>query len=180
MERKDLIIEEMEGLFTVIKLQEFRKTEGVRFDVMGKSTVPKVDAIDRVLHKGGAVSPGPVEGCERPWYMHKYQDDNLLVLEGVRYVEIWSEKVPEVHKFTVTPEYIEHNGKRIVEGGAILVWPTGVFHRIVSGEGGSASVNLATHYDGFNLKDNFDIFDLNPETGEYRVVREGHRDQKDL
>ncbi|WBW49540.1 hypothetical protein O6R05_05890 [Peptoniphilus equinus] len=175
---KDYIVEEIEGLFKIIKLQEFRKTPGVVFDVMGKSMVPKVDAIDRVLHLQDAISPGPVEGDDRPWYMHPYQDDNLLVLRGERHVELWSEKEPHVHKFVVTPEYIEHNGKRVLEGGGLLVWPTYVFHRVQSGKDGSASVNMATHYEGFDIKTNFNIYSLNPETGEYKVAREGHKDQK--
>ena len=73
---------------------------------------------------------------------------------------------------------IEHNGERILEGGGLVVWPANVFHRIVSEEDGSASINLATHYEGFDIKTNFNIYDLNTETGEYRLLREGYKDQK--
>ena len=52
-----------------------------------------------------------------------------------------------------------------------------VFHRIRSGDQGSASVNLATHYEGWNVRNNFDVFSLDPETGEFRVIREGWMDQ---
>lgn len=31
--------------------------------------------------------------------------------------------------------------------------------------------------EGFNVIDNFDIFDLNTDTGEYKVIREGHKNQ---
>ncbi|MGO1580829.1 MAG: hypothetical protein ACTHWZ_05415 [Peptoniphilaceae bacterium] len=173
----EYIVKEIPGLFKIIKLKEFRRTPNVEFDVMVKSMVPKVDAIDRVIHRGPAVSPGPVGDVERPWYMHYHQSDNLLVLSGERNVELYSKEHGKIEKFVVTPDYISHNGEVIVEGAGILVWPTNVFHRIISGENGSASVNLATHHQGMDLKNNFDIFDLNIETGEYKVIREGYLDQ---
>lgn len=173
----DYIIKEMKDFYQVIRLKEFRRTEGVAFDIMVKSTIPKIDAIDRVIHKGGAVSPGAVGDVERPWYMHPHQADNLLVLQGTRYVDIYYPEHGKVEHFEVTPDYVKHNGELIFEGGAILVWPKNVFHRIVSGDDGSASVNLATHYDGFDIRTNFNIYDLDVETGEYKVIREGHEDQ---
>lgn len=172
------IVAEVKDLYQVIKLKEFRRTEGVSFDIMDKSMIPKIDAIDRVLHTSGAVSPGAIGDVERPWYMHTFQADNLFVLQGTRYVEIYTPEHGKIEKFIVTPDYVEHNGERIYDGGAVLVWPRYVFHRIVSGETGSASINLATHYDGFDIKTNFNQYDLNTETGEYKVIREGHLDQR--
>ncbi len=176
---KDYIIDEVEGLYRIIKLKEFRKTEGVNFDVMIKDMVPPVHAIDRVLHQKSAISPGSVGDVERPWYMHTCQDDNLIVLHGTRYVEVYNKAHGKVEHFVVEPNKIVHNGKVVFEGGAVLVWPAGVFHRIQSGEEGSASVNLATHYDNFDIKTNFNIYDLNTETGEYVCIREGFKDQKE-
>jgi len=69
------------------------------------------------------------------------------------------------------------NGQEVYDGAAILVWPRGVFHRIKSGVEGSASVNLATHYEGLNMRTNFSIYDLDTETGKFKVIREGHLDQ---
>lgn len=174
----DYILEEVKGLYRIILLKEFRRTPGVVFDVMEKSTIPKIDAIDRVLHSGSAVSPGPVNDVARPWYMHPHQADNLLVLAGVRYVEIYTPEHGKIEKFTVAPDRIEHNGIKVCDGNGVLVWPTGVFHRITSGADGSASINLATHYEGFDIRTNFNIYDLNTETGEYTVLREGYKDQK--
>ncbi len=173
----EYIVKQVENLYTVIKLKEFRKTEGVSFDIMIGNMIPKIDSIDRVLHKGAALSPGSTAGVERPWYMHPHQADNLLVLRGTRHIEVYTPEHGKVENFTVTPEYIEHNGERILEGGGLVVWPPNVFHRIRSEEDGSASVNLATHYEGFNIKRNFDIFDLDTESGEYELIREGYRDQ---
>ncbi len=60
----------------------------------------------------------------------------------------------------------------------MLVWPCGVFHRIVScPEQGSGSVNFAVRYEGFNIRTNFNIYDLDTESGKYKVIREGHLDQ---
>jgi len=172
-------IEEVPGLYRIIRMNPFRKTPGVRFDLFPMSAIPRIDSIDRVLHEHGAISPGPVEGIERPWYMHTHQDDNLIVLHGKREVDIYTKEHGRVEHFTVMPDRIYKNGALVFEGGALLVWPVGVFHRIVSGEEGSASLNIAVHHEGFDLKTNFSIYDLNVETGEYHVIRAGHEDQMD-
>lgn len=174
----DYIVREVQGFYKVIKLKEFRRTEGVAFDIMVKSMIPKIDAIDRVIHKEGAISPGAVESVERPWYMHPSQADNLFVLHGKRYVELYMPEYGKIERFVITPDYIEHNGEIILEGGGLITWDTDVFHRIISGSDGSASINLATHYEGFDIKTNFNIYDLNTETGEYKVIRKGYKDQK--
>jgi hypothetical protein len=171
------IVAEIPGFYKVVALQPFRKTEGVSFDILPNNLVPKVDAVDRVIHKYRAVSPGPVGGVKEPWYMHPYQDDNLIVLQGVRHVEIYAKAHGKIESFVVTPERIEHNNKLLYDGPGLLVWPKGVFHRIKSGEAGSASINLATHYEGIDMRSNFNIYDLDIDTGEFRVIREGHLDQ---
>jgi hypothetical protein len=173
----DEIIAEVEGFWRVIALMEFRRTPGVAFDILPKRLVPKIDAIDRVLHSGGAVSPGPVDGIERPWYMHPAQDDNLMVLSGERHVDVWKPGEAEIASFSVYPDRVERDGKVMYGGPAMLVWPRGVFHRIVSGTNGSASVNFATHYGGWSVRNNFDIFELDARAGTYRVIREGWKDQ---
>ncbi len=177
MSHKD-IIKEIPGLYQVIGLKPFRRTPGVVFDILEKSRVPKVDAIDRVLHNQGAVSPGPVGQVARPWYMHTHQADNLFVLHGVRYVEVYTKDHGKIEHFTVSPTEILHNGEKICDGNAVLVWPTGVYHRIRSGEEGSASINLATHYEGFDIRTNFNIYDLNTDTGEAIMIRQGYKDQE--
>ena len=42
----------------------------------------------------------------------------------------------------------------------MIVWPAGVFHRIISCEEMSISVNFATRTKKFNLDDNFNIYAL--------------------
>lgn len=168
---------EIPGLYRIITMMPFRRTPGVFFDVLQPPNIPGIDGIDRVIHEGGAVSPGPVAGVTRPWYMHPHQDDNLLVLSGSRLVDIYTKRHGRVESFEVTPQRLSRNGTTIFDGPAMLVWPRGVFHRIRSGSGGSASLNLATRYDGFDIRTNFSIYDLDTETGEFKVVREGHLDQ---
>lgn len=171
------IIAEVPGFYKALALQPFRRTTGVSFDILPKSLVPKIDAVDRVIHMKRAVSPGPVGDIAEPWYMHPYQDDNLMVLQGVRHVEIYTKTHGRIESFTVTPEKLEHNGKLLYDGPALLVWPRRVFHRIKSGDEGSASINLATHYEGIDMRTNFNIYSLDTETGEAGVIREGHLDQ---
>ena len=174
---KNSIVAEIPGLYKVVALQPFRKTEGVSFDILPNNLVPKIDAVDRVIHKNRAVSPGPVGDTQEPWYMHPHQDDNLIVLQGARHVEIYTKAHGRIESFVVTPERIEHNNKLLYDGPRLLVWPRGVFHRIKSGKKGSASINLATHYKGIDMQKNFNIYALDIGTGEFKVIREGHLDQ---
>ena len=174
------IIDEMPGLYRVIQFDEFRKTTGVVFDMIPVHMFGPVGAVDRVLHAPNASSPGPVGNAARPWYMHEYQDDNLVVLSGERSVEIYTPGHGRVEQFTVTPESVSKNGELIVAGGAMLVWPRYVFHRVVSGSEGSASINLAKHYDGFSIESNFNVFDVDVNTGAHKLIREGYKDQHNV
>lgn len=178
MSQDDLVFDEVSGLYRIIRLRVLRRTPGVCFDVVPRGALPRIDAIDRVLHDRGAVSPGPVGDVERPWYMHPHQDDNLIVLHGIRYVDIYTTAHGKVESFTVTPHEIRRGDEVVFDGPAMLVWPRGVFHRVLSCEKqGSASLNFAVHYDGFDIRTNFSVYELRPETGQYRVIREGHLDQ---
>ncbi len=173
------IIKEVKGLYHIIEMKLFRKTPGVLFDLYPLKTLPHIDSIDRVLHEGGADSPGAVGDTSLTWYMHEHQADNLVVLHGQRTVHLYNKEHGRVEEFVVQPQRIYHNGTLVFEGGAVLSWPTHVFHRIKSGEEGSASINLAVHYEGFDIRSNFDIYDLNTKTGEYKVLRKGYEDQFD-
>lgn len=177
MKAEDYIVEQVPKLYTIIALKDFRHTPNVVFDVLPTKLIPRVDGLDRVIHTGPAISPGSVGDVKRPWYMHPAQWDNLFVLFGERHVELYTPEHGKVENFIVTPEYIEHNGKRVLDGGGILIWSTYVFHRVQSGPEGSRSINLATREEGIDMRNNFDIYDLNVETGEYHVIREGYKDQ---
>lgn len=174
----EYIIEEVPGLYKILALKALRRTPKVYFDVIPEEHIPQIDAVDRVIHETGAISPGKIGEVERPWYMHPAQDDNLIVLQGRRFVDIYTNKHGKIESFEVTPHSVKKNGKIIFEGEAMLVWPRGVFHRIKTCDvEGSASVNLATHYDGFDIKNNFNIYELQEETGKFKVIREGYLDQ---
>lgn len=171
------LFDEEPGFWKIIKLKPFRRTEGVAFDILPMEVLQRIDGIDRVIHKHEAVSPGAVGTVARPWYFHPQQEDNLLVLQGMRTVDIFTLEHRRVETFTVEPDRVTRNGKLVFEGPAMLVWPTNVFHRIVSGSAGSASLNFAVRNPGFDIDTNFSIYDLDTKTGEYRVIREGKLDQ---
>ena len=170
------VFAEIPDFYRIIPLKPLRRTPGVSFDNVPMEFLPRINAIDRVIHEQGAVSPGPVDQIDRPWYMHPSQDDNLIVLRGIRHVDIYV-KARGIRGFSVTPDQILQDGKVVYDGPAMLVWPRFVFHRIVSGPEGSASLNFAVHYPGLDMRTNFNIYDLDVDTGSYRVVREGFRDQ---
>jgi len=172
------IVEETEGLYRIIRLKVLRKTEGVDFDIVPILKIAKIAAVDRVIHRSGAISPGSVGTVKRPWYMHTHQEDHLLVLHGARRVELYSRAHPRIVRFLVTPDCVQKDGSPASEGPAMLAWPTYVFHRVESDrELGSASLNFAARLDGYDVRNNFDIFDLDPGTGEFKVIREGAKDQ---
>lgn len=175
--KKDLAMQE-EGFYRILPLKEFRRTPGVEFHILSKELIPRVDGVDRVIHASSAWSPGSIGEVERPWYMHTHQDDNLLVLSGKRIVDIYHLPTKKMLTFEITADQIRFEGEIIFDGPAILVWPCGVFHRIISGEDGSASLNLATRYDGYNIKTNFSIYNLDAENGSFEVLRMGELDQR--
>ena len=173
-----MILEEIKNLYKIVTLKELRKTDNVQFDALDTSCMPHIDVFDRVIHAPGAISPGSVGDIKYPWYMHPYQEDNLMVLHGRRDIDIYTPEHGKVEHFSVSPDNVCRNDKICYIGAAMLVWPCGVFHRIVSSsEDGSASINFAVRYEGFNIKTNFNIYDLNTKNGEYKVLREGHLDQ---
>ena len=170
----------MSNLYRIIPLRILRRTQGVKFDEMVPSDIPKIDGIDKVVHGPNSVSPGPIENINRPWYMHTGQDDNLMVLQGTRYVDIFNPESKQKASFIITPDKVYKNDKLYYDGPAMIVWPSGIFHRIISGDEGSISINFATRTSKFNLKDNFNIYNLDTETGEYNLLKDGSEDQPDL
>jgi hypothetical protein len=162
-------------LYQIIPLEVLRRTQKVYFDNV--PIIQGLSAIDRVIHEPYAFSPGSIEEVVRPWYMHPHQDDNLLVLFGTRIVELYTKEHGKVETFEITPEEIRMNGTVIFEGAALFGWPPYVFHRVESKDKGSASLNFARHFEGFDIQTNFNIYDLDINTGEYKVIRNGHLDQ---
>lgn len=167
-------------MYRLIPLRQLRRTAGVLFDEIVPSDIPSIQGIDRVIHKANGISPGPCEGVKRPWYMHPGQDDNLLVLQGERFIDIYCSKEKKAASFIVTPDKVYKNDKLYCNQPAMVVWPAGIFHRIISGSEGSISINFATRGPQFDLSNNFNIYDLDIESGEYKVVRNGALDQPDF
>jgi hypothetical protein len=173
----DQVIDEVAGFYRIIALEPFRRTQGVEFDIFPMQYLQKIDGIDRVMHEGDALSPGPVDGISRPWYMHPHQEDNLVVLHGVRTVDIYTLKHQQVQSFVIEPDRIVKNGQLLYEGPAMLGWPCNVFHRIQSGAGGSASLNFAVRMPEIDMRTNFNIYDLDTGANTFRLLRAGFLDQ---
>ena len=84
------------------------------------------------------------------------------------------------HLLFVSPDKIYKNDKLYYDGSAMLVWPAGIFHRIISGDTGSISVNFSTRNKSFNINDNFNIYALDTYSGESFILKEGIDDQPDF
>ncbi len=176
MEYKEVITAE-KNMFKVIPLKVFRKTEGVVFDLVNMDYLSNVDGIDRVIHAENALSPGSIGEVKRPWYMHPHQEDNLLVLFGTRHVDLYTPEHGKIEKFEISPHSIKRNGELIYDGGAILSTSVKVFHRIRTGQEGSASINFAVRHPEIDMKTNFNIYKLVTKNNDYKVIRKGFKDQ---
>ena len=171
-------------MYRLIPMRILRRTTGVKFDEMVPSDIPTINGIDRVIHAPNSISPGPVEDCtppvKRPWYMHPGQDDNLMVVQGTRYVDIYDPTKKQKASFVVTPDKIYKNNKLYYDGPAMIVWPAGIYHRIISGDEGSISINFSTRTSNFDLKTNFNVYDLCVMTGKSTLLKDGEEDQPDF
>ena len=79
-------------MYRIIPLRALRSTPRVNFHEVVPSDIPQIHGLDRVIHEPYATSPGPVDDIKlikRPWYMHPAQDDNLMVLQGERFIDIY-------------------------------------------------------------------------------------------
>lgn len=163
------------NLCFIIPLDKLRKTPNVDFE-----SIPMIDnlsSLDLVEHQIDAYSPSiKWNNNLRPWYMHPYQIDNLLVFKWTRLIELYTKQHTQIEKFEVKPNIIKHNGKIIYKWKAIFGRYTKVFHRVYSPKG-STSINLAQHIDWFDIKTNFNIYDLNTQTNNVSLLRKWQLDQ---
>jgi hypothetical protein len=165
----------IENLCFIMPLSTLRTTPNVQF-LNIEGVIDTLSGIDLVIHEPGGRSPLIAGKDDWYWYMHTDQEDKLVVHQGQRLVELYSAKHGQVEYFTVTPNAIFHNGHKIFDGAAILGWPPYVFHRVHSPEG-SISTNYASRMADFSIETNFNIYTLNPETGEFSLARLGALDQ---
>ena len=81
-------------------------------------------------------------------------------------LNIFEERYIEMINFSISSNRLigmiqtDKNDKLYYDGPAMIVWPAGIFHRIISGDEGSISINFSTRTNQFDLKDNFNIYDL--------------------
>jgi len=172
--RKSIYIED---LCFILPLKTLRTTPNVAFFAV-EGVVENLSGVDLVMHEPGGKSP-LIEGDDTwYWYMHTDQEDKLVVHQGRRLVQLYSEKHGQVENFEVTADAIYHNSQKIYDGAAILGWQPYVFHRVHSPEG-SLSTNYASRLEGFDIDTNFNIYTLDTQSGEYQVARLGALDQPD-
>ena len=165
----------IENLCFIIPLKPLRATPNVNFFSV-EGVVEGLSGVDLVIHEPGGKSPLIANDENWYWYMHTDQEDKLVVHNGKRHVQLFSSKHGQAEEFEVTPDAIYHNGNKIYEGAAILGWEPYVFHRVHSPDG-SISTNYAKRLEGFDMNTNFNIYNLDCESGVYSMVRLGSLDQ---
>lgn len=165
-----------EGMAYVIPLSKLRETNKVQFHFVPTLLDEGIATIQRVKHEPGALSPSvPGRNDVQPWYMHPHQEDNCMVLDGERVIDLYT-KEHGLQTFVATPEKLTHNGEVLIDEPYLFGWHTNVFHRPNSPEG-SICVFITRHTDEFDFDTEFNIYDLDLETGEHEVIRAGHLDQ---
>lgn len=168
-------IQYIENLCFIKPLLTLRETPNVSFYML-PNIQENLSGVDLVRHGMGAKSPMIKGDDEHYWYMHTDQEDNLLVHDGFRIVELYSVKHGQKETFKVSADKIEHNGKIIFEGAAMFGWGHQVFHRVASPTG-SLSSNYAKRTPNFSLSTNFNIYTLDTKTGVHALKRLGALDQ---
>jgi len=165
-----------EGMCYFIPLSMLRETPKVQFHFVPSLLEEGVASIQRVKHEPGALSPS-VEGLndEQPWYMHKHQEDNCMVLSGERVIDLYT-KEHGLKTFIATEDSLIHEGEVLIDEPFVIGWYMNVFHRPNSPKG-STSIFITRHAEGFDFDTEFNIYHLELSTGEYEVLREGRLDQ---
>lgn len=175
------------GFWELVPLELYRQRQGTDFNkVPMEQFRGTVNAMDHILSASCARSPGNVEG-KQGWYMHANQQDNMLVLAGVRTTTLrrtfvredgkrCAEGVDKQEVFQMTPNEVRRNGVVVHQGPVILRIENNVLHRIESGTDGSSAVNFAVRTKRFDIDHEYDIFDCD-ESGLLTVIRQGKEDQ---
>ena len=172
--KSDQISKKVEWLYHIIPLKQLRHTDSVDFEVM--SFFEEFNGVDIVKHWEWAKSPWSINDKWDYWYMHPAQEDNLITLSWNRYVELYNKEHWKIERFEISHERIKLNWEILHEWPAILGWPVWGFHRNYSPEG-SVSMNFAVRWSEFNLDTEFNIYDLDIETWDYKVARVWKLDQ---
>jgi len=123
-----------------IPIQIFRETPQVTFFDAG---VRASNGCDVVIHHSIAISP-PNDVEYEQYYVHKYQIDHNLVLEGNRKFTLLNPSWDEPHHVIFLRR----------EMGALQI-PIGTYHRSVSGNEGSVVINQSIRKKGFNPSKEF-------------------------
>lgn len=165
-----------ENMCYILPLQKLRQTPKVEFHFVPTLIEEGIASIQRVKHEPGAMSPSLPDNVElQPWYMHPHQEDNAIILDGERVIDLYT-KEHGLKRFEASPDKLVHEGKVLIDEPYIFGWYRDVFHRPNSPKG-STSIFITRHFDGFDFETEFNIYGLNIETGEYEVLREGRLDQ---
>lgn len=172
--KNDEIIEKIDWLFHIIPFTLLRHTNGVDFHSI--PFIENINGMERVVHWKWAKSPWKVWEIEEWWYMHPSQEDNLITLEWVRIVELYTPKHWKIEVFEISPDYIKLNWILVLNWPGILGWPTWVFHRN-SSINGSVSMNLWIRFKWFNIDTEFNIYDVDFVNKKIKVIRKWNLDQ---
>ena len=121
-------------------IQIFRETPQVTFFDAG---VRASNGCDVVIHRGRATSP-PNDEEYGQYYVHQYQIDHNLVLEGKRKFTLLNPSWDEPHHVIFLRR----------EMGALQI-PIGTYHRSVSGKEGSIVINQSIRKQGFDPNKEF-------------------------
>ncbi|KAK3235634.1 hypothetical protein CYMTET_54174 [Cymbomonas tetramitiformis] len=91
----------------------------------------------------------------------------------------FADDVTAITNYINVDQAVQSGGDGISDLAGNVTLGSSTLYIIISGSEGSISVNFATRHPEYNIKNNFNIYDLDTDTGEYEVIRDGFEDQPD-
>ena len=79
---------------------------------------------------------------EEIWYQNRFEKNNLMVLNGSRYLDLYCQRTYKKENLIIHEDNIYRNGKLYYGSPAIISWSGDLFHKTESGENGSFSLNI--------------------------------------
>lgn len=79
---------------------------------------------------------------ESQFYQNRYEQNNLLMMQGMRTIELYCPDTSNTEFLEITPDNIYKNGKLYYGSPAILSWNGQLFHKTTSGAKGAISINF--------------------------------------
>lgn len=141
-------------MFTLIPLKNIKRCSSFKIDNLVVENGSNITGIFREIHgpktKSSIGSENKIKkmfkikyNCqEEIWYQNRFEKNNLMVLNGSRYLDLYCQRTYKKENLIIHEDNIYRNGKLYYGSPAIISWSGDLFHKTESGENGSFSLNI--------------------------------------